>query len=46
VSRQVHNRYERRLLDTAIGGCELVICLIARRFRRGLPGLRSGQVFR
>jgi hypothetical protein len=24
--------YERRLLDTAIGGCEVVICLWVRRF--------------
>jgi transposase len=33
VSRRVHSRYERRLLDTAAGGCEVVICLIVRRFR-------------
>jgi transposase len=33
VSRRVHDRYERRLLDTAIGGCEVVICLTVRRFR-------------
>ena len=32
VSRRVHSRYERRLLDTAIGGCEVVICLVVRRF--------------
>jgi transposase len=32
-SRRVHSRYERRLLDTAIGGCEVVICLVVRRFR-------------
>jgi transposase len=32
VSRRVHSRYERRLLDTAIGGCEVMICLVARRF--------------
>jgi len=31
VSRRVHSRYERRLLDTAIGGCEVVICLSVRR---------------
>jgi len=29
---RVHSRYERRLLDTAIGGCEVVICLVVRRF--------------
>jgi transposase len=29
----VHSRYERRLLDTAAGGCEVVICLVVRRFR-------------
>ena len=29
---QVHSRYERRLLDTAIGGCEVVIRLAVRRF--------------
>jgi transposase len=32
VSRRVHSHYERRLLDTAIGGCEVVICLAVRRF--------------
>jgi transposase len=32
VSRRVHSRYERWLLDTAIGGCEVVICLVVRRF--------------
>jgi transposase len=32
VSRRVHSRYERRLLDTAAGGCEVVICLEVRRF--------------
>ena len=32
VSLRVHSRYERRLLDTAIGGCEVVICLAVRRF--------------
>jgi transposase len=33
VSRRVHSRYERRLLDTAAGGCEVMICLVVRRFR-------------
>jgi transposase len=33
VSGRVHGRYERRLLDTAAGGCEVVICLQVRRFR-------------
>jgi transposase len=33
VSRRVHGRYERRLLDTAAGGCEVIICLQVRRFR-------------
>lgn len=32
VSRRVHSRYQRQLLDTAIGGCEVVICLVVRRF--------------
>ena len=32
VSRRVHSRYERRLLDTAIGGWEVLICLSVRRF--------------
>ncbi len=32
MSFRVHSRYERRLLDTAIGGCEVVICLAVRRF--------------
>ena len=32
VSRRVHSRYERRLLDTAIGGREVVICRTVRRF--------------
>jgi transposase len=31
-SRRVHSRYERRLLDTAAGGGEVVICLAVRRF--------------
>jgi transposase len=31
-SRRVHSRYERRLLDTAAGGREVVICLTVRRF--------------
>jgi transposase len=30
VSRRVHSRYERRLLDTAITGREVVICLEVR----------------
>ena len=37
MSRRVHSRYERRLLDTAAGGCEVVICLIVRRFRCVAP---------
>ena len=32
MSVRVHSHYERRLLDTAIGGCEVVICLTVRRF--------------
>jgi hypothetical protein len=28
----VHSRYERRLLDTAAGGSEVMICLAVRRF--------------
>jgi transposase len=32
MSRRVHSRYERRLLDTAIGGFEVVIFLSVRRF--------------
>lgn len=32
VSGRVHSRYQRRLLDTAIGGCEVAICLAVRRF--------------
>ena len=32
VSRRVHSRYGRRLLDTAAGGQEVLICLTARRF--------------
>jgi hypothetical protein len=28
----VHSRYGRRLLDTAVGGSEVVICLTVRRF--------------
>jgi len=30
---QVHGRYERRLLDTAAGGCEVMICPSVRRFQ-------------
>jgi zinc-finger of transposase IS204/IS1001/IS1096/IS1165 len=32
LSRRVHSRYERRLLDAAAGGRELMICLSVRRF--------------
>lgn len=32
VSDRVHSRYQRRLLDTAAGGREVVICLEVRRF--------------
>jgi transposase len=32
VSRRVHSRYERRLLDMAAGGREVLICLTVRRF--------------
>jgi hypothetical protein len=42
VSRRVHRRHERRLLDTAAGGCEVVICLIVLRFRRLALGGRAG----
>jgi len=38
VSKRVHGRYERRLLDTAAGGREVVICLQVRRFRCLSPG--------
>ncbi|MEU4674549.1 transposase family protein [Amycolatopsis sp. NPDC023774] len=31
VSDRVHGRYERRLLDTAAGGCEVVIRVEVRR---------------
>ena len=32
LSRRVHSRYERRLLDMAAGGREVLICLTVRRF--------------
>lgn len=32
LSRRVHSRYERRLLDTAVSGCEVLTCLMVRRF--------------
>jgi hypothetical protein len=32
VSQRVDTHYERRLLDAAIGGCEVVICLTVSRF--------------
>jgi transposase len=38
VSHRVHSRYERRLLDTAAGGREVVICLAVRRFFCPAPG--------
>jgi transposase len=38
MSGRVHGRYERRLLDTAAGGCQVIICLEVRRFRRLSPG--------
>jgi transposase len=41
VSRRVHSRYERRLLDTAAGGRVVVICLAVRRFFCPAPGCRK-----
>jgi transposase len=38
VSHRVHSRYERRLLDTAAGGREVMICLAVRRFFCLAPG--------
>ncbi|HEX6518539.1 MAG TPA: ISL3 family transposase [Streptosporangiaceae bacterium] len=38
VSGRVHSRYERKLLDTATGGREVVICLTVRRFLCPDPG--------
>jgi hypothetical protein len=32
VSRRVHSRYQRRLLDNAAAGQEVMICLTVRRF--------------
>ena len=37
VSRRVHSRYERRLLDMAAGGREVLICLTVRRFFCPVP---------
>jgi transposase len=37
VSRRVHSRYQRRLLDTAAGGREVLICLTVRRFFCPVP---------
>ncbi len=34
----MHSRYERRLLDTAAGGSEVVVCLAVRRFSCLAPG--------
>jgi transposase len=42
VSRRVHSRYERRLLDTAAGGSEVVVCLAVRRFL--CPGADCAKV--
>jgi len=41
VSRRVHSRYERRLLDTASGGREVTICLTVRRFFCPEPGCKK-----
>jgi transposase len=38
MSRRVHSRYERRLLDTAAAGREVMICLTVRRFFCPVPG--------
>jgi transposase len=38
ASGRVHSRYRRRLLDTAIGGCAVTICLTVRRFFCLMPG--------
>jgi hypothetical protein len=38
VSHRVHSRYDRRLLDTAAGGREVVICLAVHRFFCPAPG--------
>ena len=37
VSRRVHSRYDRRLLDLAVGGRETIIQLRVRRFVCQLP---------
>jgi transposase len=37
LSRRVHSRYERRLLDMAAGGREVLICLTVRRFFCPVP---------
>jgi transposase len=41
VSRRVDDRYQRRLLDTASGGREVMICLTIRRFCAGLRPARG-----
>ena len=46
VSRRVHSRYERRLLDTAAGGQEVLICLTVRRFFCPAPACREGHLRR
>jgi transposase len=38
LSDRVHSRYERRLVDTAVAGRKVVICLTARRFFCKDPG--------
>jgi hypothetical protein len=37
LSWRVHSRYERRLLDMAAGGREVLICLTVRRFFCPVP---------
>src|SRR5579862_5569071 len=46
VSARVHSSYERRLLDTAAGGQEVLICLSARRFFCLVPACPKGHVRR
>ena len=44
LSWRVHSRYERRLLDMAAGGREVLICLTVRRFFLPGSGLREGHL--
>jgi transposase len=42
-SARVHDRYQRRIADLAVGGRAATIALAVRRFRCQTPAVRAGR---